>query len=232
MSYTIKAVFYTIQGEGYHAGTPAVFVRFAGCNLWSGKAEHRQVDAERNRVWCPLFCDTDFVGGERLEADDVGQLVASANPSGGTPLVVLTGGEPLLQVDGMLVAALRRAAPQAKIAIETNGATDWPEGLHSFDVDWVCVSPKLYPSEMKLRTGHELKVVYPAYDPGVYFDAVLADELTFKHLYVQPEAAPTNAEEVGESTLVPHRMLGAAEWCMVHPRWKLSVQTHKVVNLD
>lgn len=232
MSYAVKEVFYTLQGEGYHAGTPAVFVRFAGCNLWSGKAEHRQIDAERNRVWCPLFCDTDFVGGEQLEAGDVGQLVATANGSGGTPLVVLTGGEPLLQVDSALVAALRRAAPLAKIAVETNGATAWPDHLHSFDIDWICVSPKVYPVDMKLRVGHELKVVYPAYDPGIYFDAVLANDLAFEHLYVQPEAAPSHAENVDESELVPHRMLGAAEWCMKHPRWKLSVQTQKVVGLD
>ncbi|MGQ0673871.1 MAG: 7-carboxy-7-deazaguanine synthase [Hyphomicrobium sp.] len=207
--YAIKEIFYTLQGEGANAGTPAVFCRFAGCNLWSGR------EADRAAAQC-TFCDTDFVGtdgpggGRFATADDLARACSEAR--GGTrgpSLVVLTGGEPMLQVDRPLIDALH--ARGFSIAIETNGTLPVPE-----DIDWVCVSPKAG-TELIQTTGDELKLVFPqpALDPG----ELLA--LDFEHRFLQPMDGPRRAENTA----------AAIAYCKANPPWRLSVQTHKVIGI-
>ena len=209
MSYAVKEVFYTLQGEGRHAGRPAVFCRFAGCNLWSGR------EADRGTAIC-RFCDTEFVGtdgtgGGRFE--DAAQLaahVAAQWPAGGPGrYVVVTGGEPLLQLDAALVDALH--AVGFEIAVETNGTIAAPAGI-----DWLCVSPKAG-AEFKQRSGHELKVVVP--QPGLDLDALEA--LDFTQHRVQPMDGPDLAAHTD----------WAVAWCLAHPRWQLSLQTHKLIGI-
>ena len=211
MSYTVKEIFYTLQGEGANAGRPAVFCRFSGCNLWTG----REVD--RARAVC-TFCDTDFVGvgpdgGKFATADALADAVSSrwpwAESAGARPLVVCTGGEPLLQLDDEAVRALHRA--RFEIAVETNGTQPTPAGL-----DWVCVSPKST-APLALTRGHELKLVYPQADaPPERFE-----ELEFDHFFLQPMDGP----ELAENTRL------AVAYCLAHPRWRLSVQTHKALGI-
>ncbi|WP_233170648.1 MULTISPECIES: 7-carboxy-7-deazaguanine synthase [Aquitalea] len=207
--YTVKEIFYTLQGEGRQAGRAAVFCRFAGCNLWSGREE------DRSKAVCQ-FCDTDFVGtgpdgGKFASAAELAARIASEWPagSGGTPYVVCTGGEPLLQLDAELIAALH--AEGFEIAVETNGTIAAPAGI-----DWICVSPKAG-APLLQTSGNELKLVYPQ---ATQLPETVA-HLQFDTFYLQPMDGP----ELAANTRA------AIAYCMAHPRWRLSVQTHKVVNI-
>ena len=210
MGYSVKELFYTLQGEGAQTGRPAVFCRFAGCNLWSGR------EPDRAQAVC-RFCDTDFVGtdgkgGGRFDsADALAEAVAAMWPRGvgGTPLVVCTGGEPLLQLDRPLVDAFHRLG--IEIAVETNGTQKPPRGI-----DWICVSPKAG-ADWVLRAGDELKLVYPqdGLDPSAF------EALPFRHFFLQPM---DGAERERNTRL-------AVDYCLHHPRWRLSLQTHKVVGI-
>ncbi len=209
MSYAVKEIFLTLQGEGAHAGRAAVFCRFAGCNLWSGREE------DRARATC-RFCDTDFVGtdgtfgGRYDSAEELADLVAGQwTGEDCNRYVVLTGGEPLLQVDAPLIAALH--ARGFSVGIETNGTIEAPEGL-----DWICVSPKAG-SSLVLRRGHELKLVYPqaGAEPETFAD------LAFERFSLQPMDGP----EIVENTA------RAVEYCLRHPQWRLSLQTHKTLGI-
>jgi 7-carboxy-7-deazaguanine synthase (Cx14CxxC type) len=204
--YAVKEIFYTLQGEGANTGRAAVFCRFAGCNLWSGREEDRKEAA------CQ-FCDTDFVGtdgeggGRFATADDLAQACAAVAPSPG--LVVLTGGEPMLQVDEALIEALH--ARGFTVAVETNGTLPVPASI-----DWICVSPKAG-SEIKQRTGDEIKLVYP--QPGLHPEAVA--DWSFAHRFLQPMDGP----DIAENTAL------ALAYCKAHPRWRLSLQTHKILGI-
>lgn len=212
MGYSVKEIFYTLQGEGANAGRPAVFCRFAGCNLWSGH------EADRAEAICQ-FCDTDFVGvdgaggGKFESADELASTlrrhwpVVSQGPQ--RPLVVLTGGEPLLQVDAQLVDAIQ--AQGFEVALETNG-TRLAEGV----IDWICVSPKVG-AELKLISGNELKFVFPQQGSGPEDFA----DLDFDHFYLQPMDGPD---------LVRNTEL-ATQYCLEHPQWRLSFQTHKLIGI-
>jgi len=203
--YAVKEIFLTLQGEGKNVGRPAVFCRFAGCNLWSGR------EADRERAVC-RFCDTDFVGtdgtlgGRYASAADLAATIAAEWTAGAkSRFCVLTGGEPLLQVDCDLIDALHGRG--FEIAIETNGTIAPPPGI-----DWICVSPKST-SELLVRHGHELKLVYPQADaPPEKFA-----ELAFENFLLQPMDGP----EVIDNTR------RAIQYCIDHPQWRLSVQTHK-----
>ena len=207
--YSVKEIFYTLQGEGANAGTPAVFCRFAGCNLWSGREQ------DRAEAVCK-FCDTEFVGtdgagGGRFQTP--GQLASAiheALPKEARPgLLVCTGGEPLLQLDAALIDALH--ARGFEIAVETNGTQEPPTGI-----DWICVSPKMRANWI-LKHGNELKVVFP--QPGL--DPAALEGLDFDNFFLQPMDGP----EVAENTRA------AIAYCLAHPKWRLSVQTHKVVGI-
>lgn len=211
MSYKVKEIFYTLQGEGAHAGRPAVFCRFTGCNLWSGREE------DRSRALC-AFCDTDFVGtdgpggGAFALATDLARAVAAHWPRdayGTKPFVVCTGGEPLLQMDDPLVDALHETG--FEIAIETNGTRQPPRG-----VDWICVSPKAG-TMLQLRRGDELKLIYPqpGAEPEQYRD------LDFRHFFLQPMDGPERE----------HNTHLALTYCLNHPRWRLSLQLHKILGI-
>jgi len=229
VSYRVKEIFPTIQGEGALAGTPAVFVRFAGCNLWSGREADRARDAAKNPdypVHCPMWCDTDFVDGEEMTADEIVQRVGEAMPTGG--LVVLTGGEPLLQVDKDLIFALHQQLPLPlehrgwRVAIETNGTQELP--IHKQAWLWITVSPKVPSSMLTLRHGDELKVVWPDYNPENYEHLGMGKRFT--HLIVQPRAP----RDGGPPQIQVERDL--AEWCIAHPKWRLSLQIHKQLGLS
>ena len=207
-SYAVKEVFLTLQGEGVNAGRAAIFCRFAGCNLWSGREEDR-ADADCR------FCDTDFVGldgdnGGRYEAADLAAAIERQWRGGDAHrLVVLTGGEPLLQVDEPLVRALH--ARGFEIAVETNGTVAPPPGL-----DWICVSPKAG-TTLVVRSGDELKLVFPQPDaPPESFAS-----LPFRHFLLQPMDGPDRAAATE----------AAIAYCLAHPRWRLSVQTHKSLGI-
>ena len=210
MTYAVKEIFYTLQGEGMRAGRPAVFCRFAGCNLWSGREEDR-ADAV-----CK-FCDTQFVGtdgeggGKFENADALARAIAAQWPrnGGGKRYVVFTGGEPLLQLDDALIDAVH--ALQFEIAIETNGTIAAPVG-----VDWVCVSPKAGAPLVQTR-GNELKLVFPqeGAEPERF------QSLAFENFLLQPMWGERTAENMRE----------AARYCMAHPSWRLSVQTHKWIGI-
>ncbi len=208
MSYAVKEIYYTLQGEGAQAGRAAVFCRFAGCNLWSGR------EAERATAICQ-FCDTDFVGtdgpggGKFDSAAALAEAVARQWPGGGAPLVVFTGGEPLLQLDEALVAALH--ARGFAIAIETNGTQLPPPGL-----DWICVSPKAG-AELVLRSGDELKLVYP--QTGAEPERFA--QLAFQHFFLQPMDRPARERNTQLAT----------QYCLAHPQWRLSLQTHKLIGI-
>jgi 7-carboxy-7-deazaguanine synthase len=206
MSYAVKEIFYTLQGEGANTGRPAVFCRFAGCNLWSGREEDR-VSAICN------FCDTDFVGtqgpgGGRFAAAALADVVAASWPckeSSAQALVVCTGGEPLLQMDQALVDALHVRG--FEIAVETNGTCLPPKGI-----DWFCVSPKAG-AECVLRAGHELKLIFP--QPGA--EPKCFEAWDFRHFFLQPMDGPQRERNT-------HL---AVQYCLEHPRWRLSLQTQK-----
>jgi len=207
MTYAAKEIFYTLQGEGVHTGRAAVFCRFAGCNLWSGREQ------DRATAVCQ-FCDTDFVGtdgdggGKFDTAEELAAAVAAKWPQNdtGKRFVVCTGGEPLLQIDKALIDALHKQ--NFIIAIETNGTIAVPEGI-----DWVCVSPKSA-AELVVTRGNELKVVYPqATDPRVY------ERLAFEHFFIQPMDG------------VKDSVAAAIRFCSENPRWRLSLQTHKLIGI-
>jgi len=208
LSYQVKSIFYTLQGEGARAGRPSVFCRFSGCNLWSGREAHRA------GAICQ-FCDTDFVGtdgpggGSFATAEALAGAVAAAWPGGGAPYVVCTGGEPLLQLDAALVAAFHDEG--FEVAVETNGTRQPPAG-----VDWLCVSPKAG-APLVLTEGDELKLIYP--QQGLMPDDLPA--VAFRHYCLQP------MDERGN----PDHTDAAAEYCLAHPRWRLSLQTHKYLGL-
>jgi 7-carboxy-7-deazaguanine synthase (Cx14CxxC type) len=210
MTYAVKEIFYTLQGEGANAGRAAVFCRFAGCNLWSGREE------DRAQAVC-RFCDTDFVGtdgtlgGKFTDAETLADTISVQWPPArsGKRFVVLTGGEPLLQLDTQLIDALHGRG--FEIAVETNGTIDPPAGL-----DWVCVSPKST-APLRLLEGNELKVVVP--QPEI--DLVALERLRFDHHFVQPMDGPK----------IVQNTQWAIEWCMRHPTWRLSVQSHKVIGI-
>ena len=204
--YVVKEIFHTLQGEGAQTGRPAVFCRFAGCNLWSGREVDRE-DAD-----CK-FCDTDFVGtdgpgGGRFE--DAPALAAKCAEIGrDTRFVVLTGGEPMLQVDQALIDALH--AHRFVIAIETNGTLAVP-----VSIDWICVSPKAG-TEIRQRTGHELKFVFPQAD----LEPAALEALDFEHYFLQPMDGP---DQAGNTAL-------AIAYCKAHPTWRLSLQTQKLIGI-
>jgi organic radical activating enzyme len=217
-------IFATLQGEGGQAGCPAVFVRFAGCNLWSGLDEHRERDATRHGARCPMFCDTDFRGGESLDREALVRAVQQAAQDAGMGsigLVVFTGGEPLLQLELELIDALKSEG--ARCAIETNGTSAGKPGVLEA-LDWITVSPKLPDSEIVVRRGSELKVVYPAHEPLAYEELARG----FQHLFVQPEARTSS---VGQSQLDPDATEAAVRFCIENPGWRLSLQSHKLLGL-
>ncbi len=211
MAYSVKELFYTVQGEGANAGRAAVFCRFAGCNLWSGLAR------DRPHAVCQ-FCDTDFVGtdgpgGGRFAeaaalADAIGATWQAAD-GGGRPLVVCTGGEPLLQLDGALIAAVR--AQGFEVAVETNGTLPVPAGL-----DWICVSPKAN-TTLRQTQGDEIKLVYPQTGAEPERFASMA----FAHFFLQPMDGP----EVQRNTQA------VVAYCKAHPQWRVSLQTHKMMGI-
>ena len=212
LSYLIKEIFYSIQGEGFYSGRPAVFCRFAGCNLWSGK------EADREKAVCK-FCDTDFVGYDELKGGQfpaptelvrrIEELWPKKNVKSTRPLVVCTGGEPLLQLDVELLSAFRKKG--FEVAVETNGTILPPEGI-----DWICVSPKAG-AELLLRSGQELKLIFPqeGAEPEKY------ETLDFQHFFLQPMDSPDR--EVNTRS--------ALEYVLSHPRWRLSLQTHKILGI-
>jgi 7-carboxy-7-deazaguanine synthase len=206
MTYVVKEIFYTLQGEGSHAGRPAVFCRFTGCNLWSGR------EADRPGAVCK-FCDTEFVGtdgtlgGNYSSACALSQRIASLCPKSEDRFVVLTGGEPLLQVDEALIDALHQLG--FEVAVETNGTIAAPTAI-----DWVCVSPKSG-APIVQTCGQELKLVFP--QEGLHPSSV--EHLTFDHFLLQPMDGPSLAENT----------IAAIAYCQAHPRWRLSVQLHKVL---
>jgi 7-carboxy-7-deazaguanine synthase (Cx14CxxC type) len=212
MAYQVREVFYTLQGEGAQWGRPAVFCRFAGCNLWSGREEDRASAVCR-------FCDTQFVGtdgpggGRFASAEALAERIESFWPSGEVRhrFTVFTGGEPLLQVDPALTKELHRRGFQ--IAVETNGTQKAPNGL-----DWVCVSPKAG-AEWVLRRGDELKLIYP--QPGLMPEDVVRQGAAFRHWWLQPMDGPDLAENTQR----------AVEYCLREPRWRLSLQTHKFIGI-
>ena len=208
MTYSVKEIFYTVQGEGARSGRPAVFLRFAGCNLWSG------LEKDREQAVCK-FCDTQFVGtdgeggGKFLDAPSLARAVAGKWPGGSHRYVVCTGGEPLLQLDAPLIAALH--ARGFEIAVETNGTLLPPDGI-----DWICVSPKA-DAEQKLKQGDELKLVYPQANgqPEKYAGQA------FNHFFLQPMDGPQRDLHTRQ----------ASAYCRDHLQWRLSLQTHKLLGI-
>ncbi len=208
--YSVKEIFYTLQGEGANAGRPAVFCRFSGCNLWSGREQ------DRAEAVC-TFCDTDFVGtdgeggGKFADAAALAEAVnrAWAGDDAGRRLVVCTGGEPLLQLDSAAIDALHERG--FEIAVETNGTLTAPEGL-----DWICVSPKS-DAVLAQQSGDELKLVYPQ-------EKAMPERfssLPFTHHFLQPMDGPSQAENIRAATA----------YCLAHPKWRLSLQTHKLIGI-
>ncbi len=210
MSYSVKEIFYTLQGEGANAGRAAVFCRFAGCNLWSGR------EPDRDSAVC-RFCDTDFVGtdgsggGKFDDAPTLAHRVASFWPdsSTGRPFVVVTGGEPLLQLDNALIDALHDVG--FEIAVETNGTLAAPPGI-----DWLCVSPKA-DADWRQRAGNELKVVWP--QAGL--ELATLEQSSFAHYFLQPMDGPARAANTAACVAA----------CLLRPKWKLSLQTHKIIGI-
>lgn len=208
MSYTVKEIYYTLQGEGANAGRAAVFCRFAGCNLWTGREE------DRANAICQ-FCDTDFLGtdgprgGKYATAHSLANAIGGIWPNGGKPLVVFTGGEPYLQLDADLLSELHKKG--FEIAVETNGTVE-----KSLDLDWICVSPKAN-SDVVIKSGQELKLVFPQ-------EAAVPEQFAnwdFKHFFLQPMDGPDRERNTRLAT----------EYCLGHPKWRLSLQTHKLLGI-
>ena len=209
MGYKIKEMYYTLQGEGAHTGRPAVFCRFSGCNLWSGREE------DRHKAICQ-FCDTDFWG---MDGENGGRYIAEnlvkkacelwGDITQGRPYVVCTGGEPLLQMDEILIETFHRAG--FEVGVETNGTVEAPMGL-----DWVCVSPKAG-TELEITAGDELKLVFPQPDAM----PELFEQLDFTNFFIQPMDGP----DIQRNTRL------AIDFCLKNPKWRLSIQTHKLLNI-
>lgn len=213
-SYHVKEIFYTLQGEGAQTGRAAVFCRFTGCNLWSGRA----ADRAKGPGGCSMWCDTDFVGtdgpggGRFSSPQDLAEAVRRAwqgTWQDSEPWVVCTGGEPLLQLDQPLIRSLHAAG--FTVAIETNGTHNVPEG-----VNWVCVSPKAN-APLVVSSGDELKLVYP--QPGA--EPERFEMLTFRHWFLQPMDGPDLTDNTRKTV----------QYCQAHPRWRLSLQTHKILGI-
>ena len=208
-TYKVKEAFYTLQGEGAQAGRAAVFLRFTGCNLWSGREE------DRSTAVC-TFCDTDFIGtdgtnGGRYTQEECADLVQGLWPGGGKPYVVCTGGEPLLQLDEPLIAALQKRG--FEVAVETNGTLPVP-----VSIDWVCVSPKAN-AGLVIAKGHELKLVYPQTEANAQPERFT--HLNCQHFFLQPK------DETGRDNTP-----ATVAYCMAHPQWRVSLQTHKIMNIE
>ncbi len=213
MSYNVKEIFYTLQGEGAWTGRPAVFCRFAGCNLWSGR------EADRALAVC-RFCDTDFVGvdgpggGKFATPESLAAAVTACWPADVTrarPYVVCTGGEPLLQLDRSLIAAFHQRG--FEVAVETNGTLPPPP-----DMDWICVSPKAN-APLRLTWGDELKLIYPQREPEAQPERFI--HLAFRHFFLQPLDSPERKSH----------LQAALAYCLAHPQWRLSLQTHKLLGI-
>ena len=209
MKYSIKEIYYTLQGEGYHTGRPAVFIRFSGCNLWTGH------EKDRSGAIC-YWCDTDFVGtngvnGGKFSVEEIVNIINSLWKINllTDPYVVCTGGEPLLQMDDYLIQAIHKAG--FEIGLETNGTMIPPNGI-----DWICVSPKTN-AELILKNGNELKVVYPqcGMNPRIH------EKLKFDHFYIQPMDGINQKDNIKRSE----------KFVLDHPKWKLSLQTHKILGI-
>lgn len=214
MTYSVKEIYFTLQGEGAHTGRAAVFLRFSGCNLWSGREQHRQ------EAVCS-FCDTEFVGtdgpggGKFENASALADAVSNAWPTNAPAdhkYVVCTGGEPLLQLDVAVLNALRRA--DFETGVETNGTIAAPDGI-----DWLCVSPKANATLVQ-KSGSELKLVYPQKESEAQPDHFV--ELAFEHFFLQPR----------DDANLESNTRAAVEYCLRHPQWKLSLQTHKIIGID
>ena len=209
MKYSVKEIYYTLQGEGYHTGRPAVFIRFSGCNLWTGH------EKDRSGAICD-WCDTDFVGtnginGGKFSVKEIINIINSQWKGNvlSEPYVVCTGGEPLLQMDEALIKAIHKAG--FEIGLETNGTMIPPDGI-----DWICVSPKAN-ADLILKNGNELKIVYPqcGMNPRVH------EKLKFDHFYIQPMDGINQTENIKRSE----------KFVLDHPKWKLSLQTHKILGI-
>ncbi|MDZ4695776.1 MAG: 7-carboxy-7-deazaguanine synthase [Deltaproteobacteria bacterium] len=211
MAYAVKEIFYTLQGEGVHSGRPAVFLRMSGCNLWNGRQEDRAI----GNGSCSTWCDTDFLGtdgtggGKFPDASALACAVSAHWPGDGKRFVVCTGGEPLLQLDAPLIEALHDRG--FELAVETNGTQPAPPGI-----DWICMSPKAG-TELKLTAGNELKFVFP--QPGL--EPAALETLAFEHFLLQPLDGPAQLENTQL----------ALDYCLKHPLWRLSLQTHKLVGI-
>ena len=215
MTYSVKEIFYTLQGEGAHAGRAAVFCRFSGCNFWSG------LERDREKAICN-FCDTDFIGingqngGKFKTAEELALTVKliwneGVEDDNISPFIVCTGGEPLLQLDQALIEALH--VQGFEIAIESNGSMTCPEG-----VDWICISPKSL-EHFEQKSGHELKLVYPqeGLEPSLF------EDLDFEHFYLQPKDEEGRKDENTRAVI---------DYCMKQPKWRLSLQSHKILGID
>ena len=209
MKYSVKEIYYTLQGEGYHTGRPAVFIRFSGCNLWTGH------EKDRSGAICD-WCDTDFVGtdginGGKFSVEEIINIINSLWKGNilSEPYVVCTGGEPLLQMDDSLIKAIHKAG--FEIGLETNGTMIPPDGI-----DWICVSPKAN-ANLILKNGNELKVVYPqcGMNPRIH------EKLKFDHFYIQPMDGIDQKDNIRRSE----------KFVLDHPKWKLSLQTHKILGI-
>ena len=209
MKYSVKEIYYTLQGEGYHTGRPAVFIRFSGCNLWTGH------EKDRSGAICN-WCDTDFVGtnginGGKFSAEEITNIINSLWKGNvqTEPYVICTGGEPLLQMDESLIKAIHKAG--CEIGLETNGTMIPPDGI-----DWICVSPKAN-ADLVLKNGNELKIVYPqcGMNPRMH------EKLKFDHFYIQPMDGVDQKINIKRSE----------KFVLDHPKWKLSLQTHKILGI-
>lgn len=212
MTYSVKEIFYTLQGEGAQSGRASVFMRFSGCNLWSGREQ------DRSSAACQ-FCDTDFIGtnglngGKFTSAEDLATAAFNIWPGGGKPYIVCTGGEPLLQLDASLINALHDKG--FEIAVETNGT------LSAFEtIDWVCVSPKAA-NLLTQKSGNELKLVFPQKEPEAHPSNF--ESLVFDHFFLQP------LDIVGDTEASNKNIQAVLNFCLKNPKWRMSLQTHKMV---
>lgn len=250
--YLIKEVFWTLQGEGHHAGRPALFVRFGGCNMWSGLDQHRERDRDKSAVHCSMWCDTDFAGGDSMGLDELVEMILdriprawreyAANRHTSNPMIVFTGGEPLLQLDERLLVSLLEKG-SFYFAVETNGMTEPKPGVEKY-LHWTCVSPKGRPEDMKIgrpgaRVTHvnEVKVPFPCdtdLDPESYRSVMQSTHWTLTPIWEDPD------DETHFKVPVSKRLHHGAEesikaslsWLRHHPGWTLSVQVHKYIGVE